>query len=115
MSWIYSLDSAIVEFFLPLQGVTRRQCDDLAPSLVGPPASPCQIQGAFSYTVCAGPEQTKIVQFRSEYLDMETLEFAHSIFGRLVAKYVQHGYVGNLSRLGVYVMDKIQSVTYIEA
>lgn len=33
---------------------------------------------------------------------MEALELAHTIFGRLVAKCVHHGYVGNPSRLGIY-------------
>jgi len=33
---------------------------------------------------------------------MEVLELAHTIFGRLVAKWVHLGCVGNPSRLGIY-------------
>lgn len=115
MSQIYSLDKTVTNFFLQLQDVTRQQCDELALSLIGPPIRPCPIQGAFSYTLFAGLDGTKIVQFRSEHLDMEILALAHSIFGRFVTKCVHHGYLGHSSRLGVYVMDRIQGVTYIEA
>ena len=62
---IYSLDNTINSFFESQSIVTRRQCDELAVSLVGEPVSPAPIQGAFSYTVIAGAKQSRIVQFRA--------------------------------------------------
>ncbi|KAF2753266.1 hypothetical protein EJ05DRAFT_514765 [Pseudovirgaria hyperparasitica] len=115
MAQIYSLDNAIAKFFHELRGVNRQQCEELALSLVGPPLQPCRIQGAFSYTIRAGPGLAKIIQFRSEYLDMHVLECARLTFGTLVAACVHHGHIGNPSRLGVYVMDNLPGVTYIEA
>jgi len=46
---------------------------------------------------------------------MEVLELAQAIFGCLVPKCVQKGYIGNPSRLAIYVMERIQGITYIEA
>jgi hypothetical protein len=62
---IYSLDNTINSFFESQSTVKRRQCDELAVSLVGEPVNPAPIQGAFSYTVIAGAKQARIVQFRA--------------------------------------------------
>lgn len=115
MAQTYTLDNAITKFFAQFQGIDRQQCDELALSLVGPPLHPCQIQGAFSYTLYGGRGQAQVVQFRSEHLDMEVVDLARSIFGGLVATCVHHGHVGSPSRLGVYVMENLPGVTYIEA
>ncbi len=114
---VYSLDSAINEFFKSQSTVTRRQCDELAVSLVGEPVNPVPIQGAFSYTVIAGVKQSKIVQFRAQIsvLDMETLNLARTIHGQLVADCTYHGNIGQSSPLSVYVIDKLPGTTYVEA
>jgi hypothetical protein len=114
---IYSLDKTINSFFESQSTATRRQCDKLAISLVGEPINPAPIQGAFSYTVIAGPKQSKIVQFRaqSSVLDMEILNLARAIHGQLVAACTFHGNFGQLSPLSVYVVEKLPGTTYIEA
>lgn len=111
---VYTLDGSIAEFFQPLQGVTRQLCDDKAVILVGLPINPCPIQGQFSYAVYAGPDQAKVVQFRSEHLDEETLKLTYSIFGRFVAKTIRYGYIGNPSKLEVFEVERIPGVTLIE-
>ena len=115
---VYSLDNAINSFFKSQPSVTRRQCDELAVSLVGEPVNPTAIQGAFSYTVIAGVEQSKIVQFRSQdsVLDMETLKLARAIHGQVVAACTYHGNIGQSSSpLSVYVIEKLPGTTYIQA
>jgi hypothetical protein len=117
MHTIYSLDDTIKSFFETQPGVTRQQCDNLAISLVGGPVSPTPIQGAFSYTVIAGVQQAKIVQFRaqSSVLDMKTLSLARAIHGEIVVACAYHGDIGQPSPLSVYEMDRLPGTTYIEA
>lgn len=114
---IYSLDNTINSFFGSQSTVTRRQCVELAVSLVGEPANPAPIQGAFSYTVLAGVKQSKIVQFRAQSpaLDMETLILARAILGLFVAACTYHGSIGQSSPLSVYVIEKLPGTTYIQA
>lgn len=114
---IYSLDNTINSFFESQSTVTRRQCDELAVSLIGEPVNPAPIQGAFSYTVIAGAKQSKIVQFRaqSSILDMETLNLARAIHGQFVATCTYHGNLGQSSPLSVYVIEKLPGTTYIQA
>jgi hypothetical protein len=114
---VYSLENTINSFFESQPTVTRRQCDELAVSLVGEPIHPAPIQGAFSYTVIAGARQSKIVQFRvqSSVLDMETLSLAQAVHGQFVAGCTYHGNIGQSSPLSVYEMEKLPGTTYIEA
>jgi hypothetical protein len=92
MPQLYTLDGSIAEFFQPPQGVARQMCDTQPTNLVGPPIWPCPIQGAFSYAVYAGPDQAKVVQFRSDYLDQDTAQLAQSIFGNFVVETIRHGH-----------------------
>ncbi|KAH8725952.1 hypothetical protein GQ44DRAFT_795184 [Phaeosphaeriaceae sp. PMI808] len=114
---IYSLDNTINSFFESQSTVTRRQCDELAVSLVSEPANPAPIQGAFNYTLIAGTKQSRIVQFRaqSSVLDMETLNLARAIHGRSVAACTYRGNVGQSSPLSVYMIEKLSGTTYIQA
>lgn len=113
---VYSLDNTINSFFESQSSVNRQQCDELAVSLVGEPISPAPIQGAFSYTVIAGANESKIVQFRtqSSVLDMETLNLARAIHGNVVTACTFQGNVGHPSPLSVYVMDKCPGATYVQ-
>ncbi|KFA76186.1 hypothetical protein S40288_10097 [Stachybotrys chartarum IBT 40288] len=61
----YSLDNCVKSFFQTYTDATQQACDDLAQRLVGPPVEPVHIQGQFSYTVIAGEQCRKIVQFRA--------------------------------------------------
>jgi hypothetical protein len=114
---LYSLDNAINRFFESESIVTRQECDEFAVSLVGEPVIPVPIQGAFSYTVTAGAEQIKIVQFRaqSSVLDKEALDLARKICGQFVAQCTYYGTIGQSSPLAVYVIHKLPRVTYIQA
>ena len=114
---IYSLDNTINSFFKSQSTVTRRQCDELAVSLIGKPVNPAPIQGALSYTIIAGVKQSKIVQFRaqSSVFDMETLNLARAIHGKFVAACIYHGNIGQSSPLSVYVIEKLPETTYIQA
>lgn len=112
---IYSQEDTIIEFFEPLQDVTRQHCDEAARTLIGAPITPCPFQGHFSYSVYAGPQQDRVAQFRSEHLEEEVLQLAHSIFGRFVAKTIRHGFIGDISKLEFLETERIPGVTLIEA
>lgn len=110
---VYSLEDTINDFFASHPKVTQLQCDQLAISLVGGPVSPVPIQGSFSYTVVAGSQQPKIVQFRDANpdLDTEILNRARQVYGKFVADYSFHGKIGE--SLSVYVMEKLPGVPYV--
>ncbi|KAL3587855.1 hypothetical protein FPOAC2_13754 [Fusarium poae] len=114
---LYSLRDTISDFFASHAPVTQQQCDELAVSLVGGPVNPVPIQGSFSYTVTAGSQQSKIVQFRdaNSDLDMQILELARQIHGQLVAAYTFHGQVGQASPLSIYAMEKLPGTPYVSA
>lgn len=114
---LYSLEDTISDFFASHAPVTQQQCDQLAVSLVGGPVTPVPIQGSFSYTVTAGPHQSKIVQFRDadSDLDIRILDLARQIHGQLVAAYTFHGRVGQASPLAVYSMEKLPGTPYVSA
>lgn len=118
MPQVYNVDDSISDFFKSQASISREKCDALAVSLVGEPLVPVPIQGAFSYTVVAGPQQAKIVQFRSQssILDMNVLRLAHKIHGRFTAQCTYHGSIGKeTSPLAVYIIQKLPGLTYIEA
>ncbi|GAB0139111.1 hypothetical protein EsDP_00007326 [Epichloe bromicola] len=114
---LYSLGDTISDFFASHAPVTQQQCDELAVSLAGGPVNPVPIQGSFSYTVTAGPHQSKIVQFRDANSDLDThiLDLARQIHGRLVAAYTFHGQVGQASPLAIYSMEKLPGTPYVLA
>ncbi|KAJ9644795.1 hypothetical protein H2204_001257 [Knufia peltigerae] len=103
------LHEVVNAFFGPQPTVTRKQCDDLAVSLVGGIVIPTAIQGAFSYTVMAGPNLTRIVQFRvhDSVLNMMAVSLAQMIHPQLVPACTYHGKLGGSSPFSVYVMEKL--------
>lgn len=113
----YSIEDTIHDFFTCHPTVTQQQCDKLAVSLVGGPVSPVPIQGSFSYTVTAGAQQSKIVQFRDVDSDLDTnfLDLARQVHGQVVASYTFHGKIGRLQPLSVYSMEKLPGIPYISA
>jgi hypothetical protein len=116
-SSFYSLESAIDKFFNSQTTVTRQECNNLAVSLAGELVNLVPIQGAFSYTLIVGAEQSKIVQFRAQksLLDIEALKFARAIYGDFVAACTYEGLIGQLSPLAVYLIERFPGTTYIEA
>ena len=114
---LYSLKDTINDFFASHPPVTQQQCDKLAVSLVGGPVNPVPIQGSFSYTVIAGAQQSKIVQFRdaNSDLDTEILDLARQVHGQVVAAYTFHGQIGQSSPLSIYLMEKLPGTPYVSA
>lgn len=113
----YSLSTSISTFLSTHSSTTRSECDSLAQSLLhSPTISPVPIQGSFSYTVVASHSQ--LAQFRSpdSPLDVEVLRRAREIWGgEIVAKTEFWGKIGGDERpLLVYVIEKLQGVTYLE-
>ena len=112
---IYSLNDSIADFFSQFTGINRELCDEKAEIIAGSPVNPCPIQGQFSYAVFAGAEQSKVIQFRSERLDEETLHLAKSIYGEFVPAATRHSSIGSKDTLEVWEMDRILGITFIES
>ncbi|KAK7987089.1 hypothetical protein PG988_002077 [Apiospora saccharicola] len=116
---IYTLEGAIQDFFNAFGGssVTKSDCDAKAAALVGEPLIPVPIQGHFSYTVVAGPNQAQIVQFRAAQskLDMDILNLAMAVHPDFLPKCTYHGHIGDeTSPLHVYVMDKREGLCHFK-
>lgn len=97
-----------------LQGITSKQCDQIAERIAGGPVVPVSVQGLCSYTVLAGPKQDIIVQFREEGvapLKVDELSRAYEIHGKIVPKSTLHGEIGPLK---VWVMPKIPGEAYVD-
>lgn len=113
MTTTYSLNNSIATFLSSQTDTTREECDGLAQSLLhSPTISPVPIQGSFSYTVVASHSQ--LAQFRSpdSPLDVEVLRRAREIHGREIVAKTE--FWGNFGGLGVYLIEKLQGVTYLE-
>lgn len=81
----------IARFFEIHEPLTEQECIQYAARFVGEPVAPTPIQahqryGQQSYTVTAGAEPTRIVQFRRPPLDMELMRLARETYGRFVPK-----------------------------
>lgn len=114
----YSLDKSILEFFASLgTSMTRAQCDDFARGRYGGPVEPVPIQGMTSYTITAGPNGDKIIQFREEaaMLDMKILALAQQIHESFVPECNFLQWIGSKAgqRLAIYEMDKLRGDNYI--
>ena len=132
---VYSLENEIRSFFDGNPSTSRKECDDLARSLLGGEAVvPFPIQGQFSYTVCSPQAVTeappggngssdpvgnaKIVQFRlnRSKIDIYVAQLAKAIHGDITAETDYYGEIGpgGEACLCVYVIEKLPGITYIE-
>ncbi|KAG5743677.1 hypothetical protein H9Q70_013612 [Fusarium xylarioides] len=113
---VYSIESCIQHFFNQTTA-TRAECDAMAASLVGEPVNPVPVQGMWSYTVIAGPDQADIVQFRAEpsKLNMANVDIAMLVHQTCVPRCTYHGMIGGRSPLYIYVMEKRNGACYIQA
>ncbi|KAI0532533.1 hypothetical protein GGR58DRAFT_522708 [Xylaria digitata] len=117
---ICTLDNAINSFFLEAgASSSKMQCDEVARQRYGGEIRPVDIQGSTSYTVIAGPNGNKIIQFREQaaLLDMRMLALAKDIHKDVVASCSELGWVGNQnsSQLAIYEMDRLPGENYITA
>ncbi|KAK4106362.1 hypothetical protein N658DRAFT_414229, partial [Parathielavia hyrcaniae] len=109
------LDDEIGQFFLQASA-TRAECDDLARTMFGGSVEPVSVQGATSYTVVAGLNREKIVQFRNmnAQLDMRMLDLARQIHGQVVPVGAFLGRIGDdgQRQLAIYEMDRLPGDNY---
>lgn len=114
MTTYYSLNNAISSFFESNKTVTRQQCNDFALSCAGGRINPVQIQGAFSYTLITGPNDSKVFQFRTQdsSFDIDIVNLAKAVHPQFVASCKYHGTIG---KLHIYEMDKLPGTPYIMA
>jgi hypothetical protein len=113
----YSLDSAIDEFFNSSTTVTRQQCDAFAISRAGGVSTALQMQGVCSYTVAAGPNKSKLFQFRDENsaIDMDSITLAKAIHPDFVASCKYLGTLGDSRPVYIYEMDHLPGTAHIMA
>jgi len=113
---IYSVDSAISNFFASHTKATQQECNERATALIGTQVMPIAIQGAFSYTVVGG-SPARLVQFRipDSDFDVDLLHLARSIHGNVIASSTHHGYIGHPEPLSVYIIEKLPGITYMES
>ncbi|KAJ5352142.1 Mus38-like protein [Penicillium brevicompactum] len=76
-----------------------------------------QIQGAFSYTVTAGFDSSKLFQFRTHdsSIDLSIAALAEATHAEFVALVGYHGTIGTDRPLHIYEMDKFDGIPYIMA
>lgn len=117
MPTLYNLDNAISLFFASKTSVTRQQCDDLTRCYAGGQVNPVQIQGAFSYTVTAESDRSKLFQFRTHdsSIDLSIAALAEATHAEFVALVRYHGTIGTDRPLHIYEMDKLDGIPYIMA
>ncbi|KAJ5493958.1 hypothetical protein N7463_010045 [Penicillium fimorum] len=93
---VYNHDDAINDFFNPNTTVARQQCDDFAIARASGVSTLLQMQGACSYTLAAGPNKSKLFQFREEAstIDMDNITLAKAGHSEFVASCT---YLGTLA------------------
>lgn len=111
------MSQSIDHFFASCTPVTRQQCDEFVLSRLGTPAKPVAVQSAWSYTVMAGKDNCRIVQFRAQtsILDPEMIDLAQRMAPDLVVNVILHGIIGDQEDrpLLVYEMDKLPGEVYM--
>ncbi|PYH73339.1 uncharacterized protein BO88DRAFT_421738 [Aspergillus vadensis CBS 113365] len=95
-------------------------CDAFAREQLGGEVAPVAVQGVCSYTVYSGPNDEFAAQFRLKRscMNMDTVNLARTIYGGLAPKVVFKGQIGEdvegKEALYIYVMDKIQGISYLD-
>lgn len=114
---VYGLESAINAFFSSSTTTTRQQCDDFAIARAGGVSTPLQMQGVCSYTVTAGPDKSRIFQFRCEdsTIDIGNISLAKAVHPEFIASCKYLGTFGNLQPLHIYEMENLSGITHIIA
>lgn len=109
------LDDEISQFFSQAS-TTRAECDNLARTMFGGMVDPVPVQGGTSYTVVAGPNREKIVQFRylDAQIDMRMLDLARQVHGDIVPEGAALGQIGNdaQQQLAIYQMARLPGENY---
>ncbi|KAJ5382560.1 hypothetical protein N7517_000471 [Penicillium concentricum] len=108
---VYRHDDAINDFFKSNTTVTRQQCDDFAIARAG------DVQGVCSYTVTAGPNKSKLFQFREadSTIDMRNISLAKAVHSEFVASCTYLGALGDSRPLHIYEMETLPRTAHIMA
>lgn len=117
MAEAYNIDDSIPSFFETSTSVSRKQCDDFVVSRFNTPAQPVPIQGAWSYTVTAGDNDSRVIQFKDEAspLDPAKMDLVKQAASGFVAEIVYHGILGEERPLHGYEMNTLPGKAYIIA
>ncbi|PQK15975.1 hypothetical protein BB8028_0006g02970 [Beauveria bassiana] len=117
MSQAYDIDDSIKYFFESSTSVSRQQCDAFVMSRFKTPAQPVQVQGVWSYTVTAGANNPRIIQFREEHssLDPSKMALVEQAASGFVADILYLGTIGEQRPLHIYEMNKLPGEVYIIA
>lgn len=107
----------ISSFFESNKPLTRQQCEDFTLSRAGGRVNPLQIQGAFSYTLTAGPNGSKVFQFQTQdsSFNIDIISLANKIYPQFIASCEYYGTISNSRPLHAYEMDKLPRTLYIMA
>lgn len=114
---VYSFDGAINEFFSSNTTVTKQQCDNFAISRAGGVSTPLQMQGVCSYTVTAGPNKSRLFQFREDEstIDIWKIILAKVVHPEFVASCKYLGTMGDSRPLHIYEMENLTGTAHIMA
>lgn len=117
---VYTLDNAIDSFFSNAgASSSKTECDDIVLQRCGGQVRPVNIQGSTSYTVIAGQNDKKIIQFREQtaLLDMSMLALAKDTHEDVVPSCSEVGLVGDPSgsQLVMYEMYRLSGENYVIA
>lgn len=117
MAQTYNIDDSIAFFFESSTSVSRHQCDDFVMSRFKTLAQPVQVQGVWSYTVTAGNDNSKIIQFREEGSPLESakMDLVKQAASGFVADILYHGTIGEQRPLHIYEMNKLPGEVYMIA
>jgi hypothetical protein len=103
----------ISKFFEIHEPTTQQDCDQKAADIAGGSSiRPTIVQGVTSYTVLAGTDSQKTVQFRApeDALDVNLMQYAQQTYGKRFVPGCES--FGMLDQLQVYMMDRVSGVAF---
>ncbi|KAJ5746119.1 hypothetical protein N7520_011301 [Penicillium odoratum] len=111
---IYTLTGAIDNLFSSNTTVTRHEYDEFAISRAGGVSTALQMQGVCSYTVTAGPNKFKLIQFREENstIGVGNVSLGKIVHPEFVASCKYLGTMGDSRPLYIYEMDKLPGTSH---
>lgn len=114
---VYSFGGTIIDSFNSSTTITRQQCDDFAISHAARVSTPLQMQRVCSYTVTAGPNKSKLFQFREEdsIISMANFSLAKAVHPEFVASCEYLGTVGDSQPLHIYEMENLSGTAHVMA
>ncbi|KAI5464443.1 hypothetical protein BGZ63DRAFT_377666 [Mariannaea sp. PMI_226] len=108
------LDDQISAFFQLNSAASRQECDSFALKHAGGQVKPVRRQGSSSYTVTAGPNDSKIFQFRvpASGFNANIMRLAKALHPQFAPSCVYHGAIGQPRPLHIYEMNNLPGVPY---